>query len=233
MENIPAYVSVVFMITTFVTAGIFLSAVRAGGATGLITKLLVFLTAFWLLFQYFAAAGGFYANTASLPPRLFVFGVLPALLLIGGLFVFSRSSLISTLSIAPLTLLHAVRIPVELTLSWLAAAGAVPALMTYHGTNFDILSGLTAPIAFFLATRKTLTAQRILTAWNVAALILLLNVVITAILCVPSPIQRFAFDRPNVAVLHAPYIWLPVFIVPVVLFCHLASLYQLLRRRPA
>ncbi|HVF96549.1 MAG TPA: hypothetical protein VM871_04480, partial [Flavisolibacter sp.] len=41
----------------------------------------------------------------------------------------------------------------------------------------------------------------------------------------------FAFDQPNIAVLYFPFIWLPSFIVPVVLLSHLVCIRQLLKWR--
>jgi hypothetical protein len=233
MEQIPAFVSVVFMITTFVTVGIFLSAVRATTDRSTFGKVVLFLIPFWLIFQFFRSSSGFFQNTAGLPPRLFAFGVGPALLLILLSFVLARANFVAALPITILTILHVIRIPVELTLSWLSQARVVPEIMTYHGTNFDIISGLTAPIAFYFALKDTSVSRYVLIGWNFLALGLVLNVVITAILCVPSPLQKLAFDQPNIAVLHSPYIWLPTVVVPIVFFCHFASLYQLLKRRPA
>ncbi len=126
MDQVPAFVSVVFMVTTFITVGIFLYAVRRSGAKTLAARLVLFIVPFWLIFQFVVGAGGFYQDTASLPPRMFVFGVAPALLLILGLFVFARSSFILALPITWLTIIHVVRIPVELTLAWLADAQTVP-----------------------------------------------------------------------------------------------------------
>ena len=233
MEHVPAFVSVVFMITTFVTVGIFLSAVRTVAYRSSFAKIVLFVVPFWLILQYFLASAGFFHNTSSLPPRLFAFGFGPALLLIVSSFVFARESFVSALPITILTIVHVIRIPVELTLSWLWQAGVVPEIMTYHGTNFDILSGLTAPVAFYFAWKRSSISRYVLAGWNLLALGLVLNIVITAILCVPSPIQRLAFDQPNIAVLHSPFVWLPAVVVPIVLFSHFASLYQLLRPRVA
>jgi hypothetical protein len=221
------------MVTTFVTAGIFLSAVRTTAERSILGKVVLFLIPFWLIFQFVLAASGFYQNTQSLPPRLFVFGLGPALLLIIISFLIARENFVSILPLTVLTAIHVIRIPVELTLSWLSQARVVPEIMTYHGTNFDIISGLTAPVAFYFALKNTAVSRYVLTGWNLLALGLVLNVVITAILCVPSPVQRLAFDQPNIAVLHSPYIWLPTVVVPIVFFCHFASLYQLLKRRPS
>jgi hypothetical protein len=128
-----------------------------------------------------------------------------------------------------LTALHIIRVPVELTLLWLFQAGLEPQAMTFEGSNFDILSGLTAPIVAWLAFRGGRANRTILIVWNLAALGLLANIVIVAMLSVPSPIQRFGFDHPNVGVSYVPFIWLPAIIVPLVLFSHLAALWKLFR----
>jgi hypothetical protein len=102
MDQVPAFISVVFMVTTFITVGIFLFATRVLARTHL-RSVSAFHSPLLALFTIVVASSGFYLNTASLPPRLFVFGLAPALLLILGLFVFARSSLITAL---PLTLLN-------------------------------------------------------------------------------------------------------------------------------
>jgi hypothetical protein len=227
MEQVPPYVSVVFMITTFITVGIFLFAVRGTPASNA-ARVVTFTVPFWLILQFVLAGSGFYADTSALPPRLFAFGAGPAFAFIAALLVLARSSFISFLPLGLLTLVHVIRIPVELVLAWLADAGAVPHLMTFHGTNFDILSGLTAPVAYWLSRRDDASSRKLLLAWNFLTLGLVLNIVITAILCLPSPIQQFAFEQPNRAVLYAPYIWLPTVVVPIVFLSHFASIYKVL-----
>lgn len=231
MNNVPALVSVVFMVTTFVTVGIFLFGVRSIRTTSLWQKALLFLVPFGLIFQFVVASSGFYLDTAAVPPRLFLLGAAPSLLLILLVFVFARNSVVFPFSLTTLTIIHVIRVPVELTLAWLWEAGAVPAVMTFHGTNFDILSGITAPLALYFAYRPSRIGRNVLIVWNLVALGLLINIVTTAVLCVPSPIQKLAFEQPNVAVLYFPYIWLPTIVVPIVLFSHLASLYKLTRDR--
>jgi hypothetical protein len=155
---------------------------------------------------------------------------MPAILCIILLFVFSSRNFLYQLSLELLTYIHLVRIPVELVLWWLFMNKQVPELMTFEGRNFDIIAGITAPvIGYFCFTKKTLT-NRIALIWNFLALGLLLNIVINAVLSLPLPFQRFAFDQPNVAVLYFPFIWLPAFIVPTVLFSHILSIVKLLKR---
>ncbi len=231
IEGLPAYVPVVFIFTTLATIWFLLAAAKSVSRDLFSYKLLIFLLPFWLLLTGFLATTPFYRDPSAMPPRVFLFGVWPAVGLIIAYFVFFRQTFIEKLSLKHLTLLHTVRIPVELTLLWLFRAGQVPRLMTFEGWNFDILSGITAPIIYFLAFRKGGVNRTMLIIWNVVALALLANIVTIAVLSFQSPMQRLAFEQPNVGVTYLPYIWLPGIIVPIVLFSHLASLWQLAARR--
>jgi FtsH-binding integral membrane protein len=93
----------------------------------------------------------------------------------------------------------------------------IPQSMTFENGNLDILSGISAPIIYFFAFRNEKTNRLLLIVWNTLALILLLNIVVTAIAAFPSPLQQIAFEQPNRAVMYFPYVWLPSIIVPIVL----------------
>jgi hypothetical protein len=230
IENLPGYISITFILTTFLTVGILFYAVKQTVFDTIAAKILVFLVAFWLLFQAVLALTGFYQIITG-PPRVFAVGVAPVLLLIAAYFVFFRRSFSELLPLKLLTILHIVRIPVELVLLWLFQHGLEPRAMTFEGSNFDILSGLTAPIVYLIAFRGGRTNRGLLIVWNIFALLLLFNVVITAVLSFPGPLQKIAFDQPNVGVTYFPFIWLPAVIVPIVLFSHLASLWKLSHRK--
>lgn len=228
MENLSPTISVIFTLTTFLTIGFLFYAVKQTVFETPAARIVIFLIGFSIFFQAILALGGFYLNTSTVPPRLFLFAVLPALLLVISLFVFARKSFIAPLPLKILTLLHIIRIPVELTLHALYENKMIPQIMTYEGWNFDILSGISAPVIFWLAFRGDKPNRPVLIAWNIFALLLLVNIVTIAILAVDSPVQRLAFDQPNRGVLYFPFIWLPAIIVPIVLFSHLASLYKLI-----
>jgi len=224
MENLPAYVKVVFALTTLLTAFLFYKATRDSKLT--LTILLV-----WLAFQSLMGLSGFYAVTDTIPPR-FLLLIGPPLLFILGLFLTSSGkTYLDQLNLKTLTILHIIRIPVEIVLFWLFLHKGVPQLMTFEGRNFDILSGITAPILYYFGFTNNLPKTKILIAWNIVCLGLLINIVANAALSVPSPFQKFAFDQPNVGVLFFPFIWLPGCVVPLVLLSHLASLRQLLQRK--
>jgi hypothetical protein len=61
-------------------------------------------------------------------------------------------------------------------------------------------------------------------------LALLVNIVLRAALSVPTPLQQFGLEQPNIAILYFPYVWLPGIVVPVVFAAHVASIRQLIRK---
>lgn len=222
MENLPIYISIVFALTTLITVWFFYKASNNSKQT------LILLIA-WLLIQAVIAISGFYSVTDTIPPR-FLLLVLPPLLFIAGLFTTTNGKkYIDSLDPTYLTILHIVRIPVEIVLFWLFIHNVVPELMTFEGHNFDILSGITAPLIAYYGFIKMKLSKNVILIWNFVCLALLLNIVFNAAISAPSPIQRFAFEQPNIAVLYFPFIWLPACIVPLVLLSHLASIRQLIK----
>lgn len=179
-----------------------------------------------MLFHTVLAMGGFHHHFASLPPRLLIFGPLPAFLFVIAFLSFDRET-VARLPLTILTLIHVIRIPVEFVLHSLYYEGGIPREMTFEGWNFDIATGITAPIAYLLAFGKEGVNKPLLIGWNLAGLFLLAVIVITAVFAFPFPFQRLGFEQPNVAIAYFPYIWLPTVVVPIVLFCHLASLYKI------
>jgi hypothetical protein len=127
-----------------------------------------------------------------------------------------------------MTLLHTVRVLVEIVLFLLFIHKAVPGRMTFEGRNFDILAGLTAPVIFYFGFIRKRLDRKIILMWNFICLGLLLNIVVNAVLSAPFPFQKFAFDQPNIAILYFPFNWLPSCVVPLVLLSHLATIRQLL-----
>lgn len=223
ISNLPLYVTVVFILTTLLTVFLFY---RAGELSGLF----VLIVAVWLLAQAWLGYSEFYTNTGTIPPR-FLLMAGPPMLLILLLFITVKGRLfLAKLDIKSLTLLHVVRIPVELCLYWLFINKSIPELMTFEGRNFDILAGLTAPIVFYFGYVTNKLSKPLLLLWNFICLGLLLNIVVNAILSAPSAFQQFAFEQPNIGILYFPFTWLPAFVVPVVLLSHLVTIRKLLSK---
>lgn len=229
IENLPSFISTTFILTVFLTVGIFLFAVRQNVFETFPAKLFSFLLAFWLILQAMLGIGGFYLKTDGMPPRLILFGVIPALILIICYFLFARENFIERLPLRILTFIHIIRIPVEIVLLWLFQQKLIPQIMTFEGRNFDILAGISAPLIAWLAFRNKKVNRTLLIVWNFLVLGLLFNIVITAVLSFPFGFQQFGFDQPNRAVLYFPFNLLPTVVVPLVLFSHLISLWKLFK----
>lgn len=209
---------------TLLTTAVTLLAVLFFYLAGARSVLLLVFIGGWMTITAFLAAYGFYADFGAVPPRLFtVLGPMVLLILFLCLHPKGRH-LLRSLDPAWLTLLHSVRIPVELGLYFLFLHKGVPELMTFEGFNFDILSGITAPVMYLLVFRLRILGRRSLLVWNVLCLGLLFNILGLAVLSIPTPFQQLAFDQPNVAVAHFPAVWLPAVIVPLVMVSHLAVL---------
>ncbi len=222
MSYIPTFISIFFMMITGLTVAIFYKAPTSSKPT-----LIILL--FWLAFQTVISISGFYTDTDTMPPRVLLL-LLPPLLFIVGIFITSKGRhFVDTLNLKSITILHTIRIGVEMILYSLFVYKAVPQLMTYEGRNFDILAGLSAPLIFYFGFIKKQLSRNAILIWNFICLGLLINIVLNAILSVPFPLQKFAFDQPNVAVLYFPFNLLPSVVVPIVLLSHLAAIRQLLK----
>ena len=221
MENLPAFISIVFGLTTLLTVGLFYKATNN-------SKLTLVILLIWLAIQAVIGLSGFYTVTDTIPPRFLLLVVPPILLIIGLFTTSSGRQYIDSLDIKTLTILHTIRIPVEVVLFWLFVNKTVPELMTFEGRNFDIISGLTAPAIFYFGFIKNQIDKKLILVWNFICLGLLINIVVNAVLSAPFPFQKFAFDQPNIAVLYFPFNWLPSCVVPLVLLSHLATIRQLL-----
>lgn len=224
MLPFPYLLAATFIIITLVTLPLLYNA------TGR-SKMVLVISVAWLLLQAMISLTGFYTLTNTMPPRFLLNVVPPFLFIIWVLNSNKSKEFLANCNIAKLTLLHMIRIPVELGLYFLSVEKWIPGLMTFEGSNFDILAGCSAPfIWYFGFVRKKLPAGFLL-AWNFICIGLLANIVIRAILSAPFPFQQLAFDQPNVAILYFPFSWLPCFIVPVVLFAHLVTIRSLLQQR--
>jgi len=235
IENLPNYISLIFGLTTVSTLLLFIWTIRNSNSETTRKKATTILIALitWLLIQTILTLKNIYnTDINSFPPKIILFGILPTILTMIFLFVTLKGrQFIDSLPLKNLTYLNIVRIPVEIVLFWLFLNKSIPELMTFEGRNFDITAGITAPLIAYFGLTKTKLSRPTILIWNFICLGLLINIVVNALFSAPSPIQRFAFEQPNIAILNFPFSWLPTFIVPIVLFGHLTSIRRLLKQK--
>ena len=224
MDGVPTFIAFAFVAIVLSTAVGFYLALRS--------RMFLLVTCTWIVVQTALGLSGAFQNTSVLPPRIMLLGMLPALVLVGA-FAFSGWGLrcARDIDLRWLTLCHSIRVFVELVLVALYHHGTMSVLVTFHGLNFDILTGITAPVmAILLFKDGKLKQTRYLLFWNVVCLFLLLVVIITAVLSTPSPLQQWSIDQPNIAILYWPFCLLPAFVAPMMVGGHLLAIRSLWHR---
>jgi hypothetical protein len=106
----------------------------------------------------------------------------------------------------------------------LYAIGRLPAQFALPAGAGDVLVGLLAPVVAIAYARKWRNANIFLRVWNLLGIADLVLAVTTGFLTSPSPLQVFAFDAPNRLISQYPLVMVPVFLVPIAILLHLASL---------
>ena len=238
----PAYLTatIIFIILTVFLTGVIIYGVHYAltkTAWNQPRKKMVFRSSVlallgWLGLLAFLASRNFFSDFSALPPR-FVLAIAPPWIVI--FFLASLKAfryLLHQVPVSWLVYLQTFRVVVEVVLWLVFVAQVAPVQMTFEGRNFDILVGLTAPLAaYFWFQRELKVGWGVF--WNIFGLGMLLNIVITAILSVPTPFRVFWNEPANTFVTNVPFIWLPGFVVPVALALHIFSLIQLLGRHKA
>jgi hypothetical protein len=209
---IPGPVSlVVFFVCIVVGTAALLAAKSKPLGMGVLMWLAVTGVAGWL---------GLAQDFQRLPPPMFVLLVVAVVLTVVTAMSGVGTRLVAKVGIVWLVGVQAFRIAVEIFLDWGHQVDLVPAQMTFEGRNWDILSGVSAAGMAWLAAKGRAPRWLIL-LWNCVGLALLLNIVVIAILSMPTALRRFHNEPANSFIAYFPYIWLPTFLVQIALFGHL------------
>lgn len=217
------FISAGFILLTLVCLTAVLLALRKAGGNPFRTLVIIGL---WLAGISIAATQGFFADFSTIPPRMIIVLVVP---IIGLILLFHDRKFVHFLEKVPLSWpiwIQAFRIVVEIFLWQIFVIQLLPEQMTFEGRNWDILVGITAPFfAYFFRNHP-----RVLLVWNIAGLTLLANIVMIAILSLPTPFRVFMNEPANTVVAYFPIIWLPGFLVPLAYYMHFISIKQILFR---
>jgi hypothetical protein len=181
----------------------------------------------WAAFVSAASLLGFTSRfdlfPANAAPILFV----PLVTII--VFTLSATARDLLLHIPTASLLHlqVFRVGVEFLLWALFAQQLLPEHMTFEGRNFDILSGILGVVVGRLLWQH----RPAVLIYHLVGLALLINIVGTALLSMPTPFRVFMEEPANTIVMKFPFILLPTMLVPLAYGLHFLSLRQLLMKR--
>lgn len=109
------------------------------------------------------------------------------------------------------------------------AAGSLPGLFALPAGLGDLAVGLLAPIVAWAYARHPSEHTGSVLAWNLFGIADLAVALATGFMTALSPFQVFAFDAPNVLIDRFPLVLVPVFLVPLSIVLHMASLAKLRR----
>ena len=231
-QQVPLLLNVAFYVLLIWGLASVLSALRVlveSDVWGLWLRAVLFA---WLGVPAFLAVSGAFAHFDVTPPPLLrivvPMGVLVVAFSLSPLGLWAAERLPESLLLGS----QGFRLPLELVLYGLAAREILPREMTFAGYNFDILTGVSALVLWYLSHRMRVPRWA-LWLYNVAGILLLATIVTVAVVSFPEP---FGWFHPqNRLVAFYPWVLLPTFLVPLALLSHLLLLRKLLltARRPA
>ena len=187
----------------------------------------------WLLFTGIFSARGFFFEFSTFPPRMLIVLIIPLVAIL--LITFSKSLRHLLTRIPPQWLIYpqVFRVLVEIILWLQYEAGNLPIQMTFEGRNLDILTGLTAPLIAYMVFDRRKWSPTVAVIWNILGLLLLINIVVTALLSMPTPARVFMNEPANTLVATFPYAWIPGIFVILAYTLHFFSLRQLALQKRA
>jgi hypothetical protein len=158
------------------------------------------------------------------------FGIL-APILIGSIMIARSSTMARVIEAVPQHWLIGVQLYRALGIIFLIlyGAGKMPGLFAWPAGIGDVVVGALAPVVAIAYARGPEKNGDLAWIWNILGLTDLGVAVATGMVTAPSPIQQFAFDLPNELVGAFPLILIPIYLVPLSVLLHLASLTKLRR----
>lgn len=196
-----------------------------GGSHFNVMRTFFTITTVWVAYVMIISGSGFLADF-TLPPKMVLFVVLPALLFTVVFFsIKSTAKVIDAFPIALPVYFQTFRIFVELLIWGLYQEGIGPDLVTFEGRNFDILAGITAPVVGYLAYNKKVLSHRVVLIWNFACIGLLANIVFTFVSLVVRP-QFWGYEQVPISpeFTKPPYIFIAAVFMPAAVFMHVMSI---------
>ena len=235
--DVPVYLSVfIIIISVLIFIFILYSVNYAYNIYGLKTvkkRLYVLLTMIsilaWLTITSVIAFRGTLLDFSATPPKMMVVLIPPTLAVI---YMSNSLRVNNILKVVPagwLIYVQTFRILVEVFLWLMYKNGSIPVLMSVEGLNYDVLTGLSAPIIAYYSFSDKKWPKIVPLLWNFAGLLLLANIVVISFLSAPTPFRQFFNEPANTIPAYFPFVWLPAFIVPFAFLIHILSIKQIIR----
>lgn len=183
----------------------------------------------WLAITAFIALNGTLLDFVSVPPKIILL-IIPPVLAISYLSNSERvNKLIESIPVSWFVYIQSFRILLELMLWLLFISNVIPVQMTFEGLNYDVLTGLSAPLIGYYCLTINKWPRIAAVLWNIAGLLLVTNIFIVSVLSTPTPMRQFFNEPANTMIAYFPNVWIAAFIVPFAYFMHILSLKQIIK----
>lgn len=181
----------------------------------------------WFIFASWTSLAGWYGGAVRRAPTIQYGLVIP---IVAGVLLFWQWPLLRrALAVVPNEWMVGIQLYRALGVIFLIlyAAGRLPGLFALPAGLGDVSVGLLAPVVAIAYARSQGGAARRVRLWNLLGIADLVIAVTTGFLTAPSPLQVAAFDRPSVLIAMFPLALIPVYMVPLSILLHFASLHRL------
>ncbi len=187
------------------------------------------IVSLWILLLALLSLSGLLNDFSNFPPRMMLVMLVPFTLIVWFVVSSHSNNLLSRVPASWIIKMQGFRVIVELFLWWAYLDQVVPVQMTFEGRNFDILVGLSAPLVSLWWLKPSNQRLQWVLIWNVVGLILLFNIVVVAVLSMPTPMQYFFNEPANTVVASFPWVLLPGILVTLAFALHLLSIKQMIK----
>ena len=187
----------------------------------------------WLVVSIALSASGIYHVTSGDIPTI-QYAIL-APILIGALLIWRSDMTKRVIAAVPQPWLVGVQLYRALGVIFLIlyANGKLPALFAWPAGVGDVAIGLLAPVIGLAYVRAPRKAAALVGLWNVLGILDLTVAVGTGFLTAPSRLVPFDVQPTSELMTVLPMVMIPVYLVPLSIALHLASLAKLRREVPA
>jgi hypothetical protein len=226
---VPILISAIVAIPTLILCGAYRALVEAGKPAESIRRSMLLLGPFlfgWLALAVYLGSAGAFRSAVSQPFPYIGLAILGPIIL-GSLLMLTSKTVQEIIGAVPqgwLVGFQVYRIAGVIFLV-LYAGGLLPGVFAIPAGYGDLLVGLSAIAIGAVALKNRLS--RVIALWNWLGILDLAIAVATGFLTAPSRYQLLSRETPNLLIGSFPLVMIPIYLVPISILLHLASLSKL------
>jgi hypothetical protein len=183
----------------------------------------------WLVIVWATGYWGLITDFSTMPPKMAFFVIAMTISAIMLAYSSAATRILMKTPIAWVVGFQAMRILAETALWDANRHGLAPVQMTFHGYNFDIITGIASLLLIPVLLHNQ--SKGLVTIWSLLGSVLLLTIISIALLSTPTPFRVFMNEPANTWVTRLPYIFLPGALVHAALAGHIMVFRWLFEQR--